>query len=129
MRTNNQKQVSKGLAEVCEMLAKYHKTTPKQKKDLLKYADVFRKLSGDFKNKNKLKEVKNMGKRLTEQEKEDREVKRIVAKIIKLEKVHPQGLVERACYRYKNANLDRRRAEKEIAEHEKKLAEAKRRLK
>ena len=66
--------------------------------------------------------------KLTEQEKEEREVRVILAKIKKLEKSNPQHLVERACFRYKNANLDRRKAEKEIKEHEQKLEDAKRRL-
>ncbi len=35
---------SEGLAEVCEGLAKYKETSPKQKKQFLKYADTFRKL-------------------------------------------------------------------------------------
>ena len=49
MKKMSQKQIDKfvkeGLAEVCEGLAKYTETTPKQKKQFLKYADTFRKLS------------------------------------------------------------------------------------
>ncbi len=48
MKKMSQKQVDKfvkeNLAEVCEGLAKYKETTPKQKKQFLKYADTFRKL-------------------------------------------------------------------------------------
>ena len=70
-----------------------------------------------------------MGKKLTNQEKQDRQVKRIIAKIHKFEKVYPQEVVEKACYRYKMANVDKRKAEKSIADLEKNLADAKRRLK
>ena len=123
--------VNEGLADVCEHLAKYNKSTPQQKKQFLKYADTFRKLSKIHNvNSNKSKkEVLNMGKKLTDSEKEDREVKKILLKIRKLEKQHPQHLVERACFRYKTANLDKRKAEKEMKELEKRLADAKRRLK
>ena len=74
------------------------------------------------------KEGNIMAKRLTEKEKEERAVRKVIAKIKKLEKTHTQEIVEKACYKYKKAMLDRRNAEKEIAGHEKKLAEAKKRL-
>ncbi|KKN51443.1 hypothetical protein LCGC14_0622590 [marine sediment metagenome] len=70
-----------------------------------------------------------MGKKLTDKEREEREVQSIVLKIKKLENIHQQELVERASSRYKNANLDKRKAEKAIIELEKNLADAKRRLK
>lgn len=70
-----------------------------------------------------------MGKKLTEQERENRETQKVISKIKKLEKVHPQFIVERACYRYKNANLDKRKAEKELKELNKKLEDARKRLK
>ena len=130
----NKKQINKfvneGLAEVCEDLAEYYEVTPKQKKHFLKYADTFRKLGKIYNikpNKSKL-EVINMVKKLTESEKEDRIVKKVLAKIHSLEKNYPQHLVERACFRYKSANLDKRKAEKEMQELEEKLADAKKRL-
>ncbi len=70
-----------------------------------------------------------MKKKLTESDKENIEVKKILMKIHSLERVHPQHLVERACSRYKNANLDKRKAEKEMKILEGKLEDAKRRLK
>lgn len=69
-----------------------------------------------------------MGKRLTEAEKEEREIKRILQKIKKFEKIHPQNLVERACYKYKQAHLKKRSAEKEIEGLQEKLQDAKKRL-
>jgi len=49
LKKMSQKQVNKfinkGLADVCEDLARYKKTTPEQAKQFLKYAGVFRKLS------------------------------------------------------------------------------------
>ncbi len=135
MKKMSQKQidkfVSKGLAEVCEDLANYEKATPQQKKQFLKYADAFRKLGAihNVKPNKSKQEVINMAKKLTEAEKEDREVKKILAKIHSLEKIHPQYLVERACFRYKTANLEKRKAEKDIKELEKNLERAKRKLK
>lgn len=122
------KRINEGLARICEMFAETNGVENKDKGKFLKYAEVFRKL-GNIQKKNKSKEVKDMGKRLTEQGKEDKEVKKILVKIHKLEKNHPQNLVERACYRYKMANLDKRRAEVKIKELEKELTNAKRRLK
>ena len=134
MKNMSQKQVGKflneGLAEVCENLSKYEESTPKQKKQFLRYADTFRKLGSIHNVKpNKSKtEVINMVKRLTDAEKEERSVKKILSKIRKLEGQYPQHLVERACFRYKSANLDKRKAEKEMKELEEKLQDAKRRL-
>ncbi len=134
MRNMSKKQtekfVNEGLAEVCEDLATYNKSTPKQKKQFLKYADTFRKLGKihNVKSNKSKEEVINMAKKLTDAEKEDREVKKILSKLHKLEKQHPQHLVERACFRYKTANLDKRKAEKEMRELEEKLANAKKRL-
>ncbi len=125
-----EKFINEGLAEVCEDLTKYSKVTPKQKKQFLKYADTFRKLGKIYnvKSDESKKEVINMAKKLTNAGKEDREVKKILLKINKLEKQHSQHLVERACFRYKRANLDKRQTEKKIKELEKKLTDAKRRL-
>lgn len=69
-----------------------------------------------------------MGKRLTNQEIRFREVTKVVIKIKKLEKFHNQDIVESACSRYKTANVDKRKAAEEIELMEKKLADAKRRL-
>lgn len=121
------KRISKELAKVCEMLSTYKKITKSEKKQFLKYARAFRMLGNIGKTKSM--EVKQMSKKLTDKEKDDREVKRIIFKIKKLEKTHPQELVERACSRYKMANVDKRKAEKSIEELEKNLADAKRRLK
>ena len=122
------KRINEQLAKVCEMLATVNGAENQYKEKFLEYADVFRKL-GNIQKKTKPKEDKTMGKKLTDKQKEGREVKLIISKIKKLEKVHPQELVERATSRYKNANLDKRRAEKEMKELEKKLQDAKRRLK
>lgn len=134
----SQKKINEGLAEVCEMLAKYKKITSKQKKDFLRYANIFRGLAKLNKKNIEPKqhlieskskgEVINMVKKLTDTEKEVREVKKILLKIRKLEKQYPQHLVERACFRYKSANLDKRKAEKEMKELEEKLEDAKKRL-
>lgn len=123
--------INEGLVEVCEGLATYEKVTPKQKKQFLKYADSFRKLKEvhNIKSNKPKEEVINMVKKLTNSEKEKREVKKILQKITALGKSYPQHLVERACFRYKTANLDKRKAEKEMKDLEKKLEDAKRRLK
>ncbi len=70
-----------------------------------------------------------MGKKLTEKEKREREVMRIISKISKLEKVHDKELVESACYKYKNTQVERRKAQSEYDEAEQKLLKLKKRLK
>ena len=70
-----------------------------------------------------------MGKKLTDKEIRAREVSQVVSKIIKLEKMYPQDVVESACVKYKTANVDKRKAAEEIVAMEEKLADAKRRLK
>lgn len=70
-----------------------------------------------------------MARRLTDKEIRAREVQKVVLKIKKLEKLHDQDIVESACVKYKNANVDARRASIEIEAMEEKLADAKRRLK
>jgi len=131
----NKKQDSKidyevclGLSEVCDMLAKSKESTESQKKDFEKFSNAFKMFAKIHKGRTYKEVDEDMVKRLTNQEKEDREVKLILSKIKKLEKSHPQHLVEKACSRYKNANLDKRKAEKEMKELEGKLADAKRRL-
>ena len=69
-----------------------------------------------------------MGKKLTDKEREDRDVRAVISKIQKLEKIHTQEIVERACAKYKVANVEKRRAEKSIAALEEKLADAKKKL-
>lgn len=121
--------VNEGLAEVCEDLAEYTKN-PKEKKQFLKYANTFRKLGKIYNvkpNKSKL-EVINMAKKLTEQEKEVRETRKVLKKIRTLEKKHPQHIVERACFKYKNWNLEKRKAQKKMKELEEELEKTKRRL-
>jgi len=66
-----------------------------------------------------------MGKRLTEKEIEGRQIAKIIQRIRALEKVYPQNLIERACFRYKDANLQKRNAKMEIEAMEKKLQQAK----
>lgn len=121
------KKIHEELAKICEMLATYDKQTTKQKEKLLKYAKVFRAL-GNINRKTKSKEDKDMGKRLTDQERRAKEVSIVVSKIKKLEKSHHQDIVESACVKYKTANVDKRRASEEIKSMEKKLEDAKRRL-
>jgi len=67
-------------------------------------------------------------KKLTDQERRAREVSKVVFKIKKLEKTHEQDIVESACVKYKTANVDKRKAAGIIQDMEKKLADAKRRL-
>ena len=69
-----------------------------------------------------------MGKKLTNQEKRAREVSKVVLKIKKLESSYQQDIVESACVKYKTANVDKRKDSEEIISMEKKLADAKRRL-
>lgn len=69
-----------------------------------------------------------MGKRLTDYQKEERIVEKIVGRIKKLEKVYPSYLVERATVRYKNASATRRRVLKEKKRLEEELTEANRKL-
>ena len=64
-----------------------------------------------------------MGKRLTEKEKEEKLIKKVIKRIIGLEKIYPQQVIERACFRYKDTNLRRRNALKQKQELEEKLAE------
>lgn len=69
------------------------------------------------------------GKKLTPKEIEDKEIKKILKRIIDLEKHYSKGLIERACFRYKDANVRKRSAQKDIEELEIKLERAKRDLK
>lgn len=66
-----------------------------------------------------------MGKRLTEQEREEKIITKVMRRIKSLEKVYPQKLIERACFRYKDANKKKRNAEKDIVGLEEQLQEAK----
>ena len=134
-------QVCDGLADVCNMLSKSNESTKEQKKSFVSYGEVFRKFANFHKTQLNQKEV-NMEKQKTRQEiilgqkkqkaqkkkEEDDKVRAIIGEIKVLEKKYPQELVERACFRYKNANLERRNAEREMKQLEAKLEEAKRRL-
>ncbi len=70
-----------------------------------------------------------MGKKLTDKEIRAREVSKVVLKIKKLEKHHKEDIVKSACSKYNLAIADRRSAENDIRIAERKLADAKRRLK
>jgi len=72
---------------------------------------------------------KNMVKKLTDKERREREVKDVLSKIKKLEKQHKMDVIKSACYKYTTAIQDRMKAEKDVKEAEKRLADAKRRLK
>lgn len=67
-------------------------------------------------------------KKLTEFERNQREVKDIMRKIQKFEKAHPKRLIESACSRYKSARVDQRQAQKDIEIAEIRLTEARGRL-
>lgn len=70
-----------------------------------------------------------MGKKLTDKEREERDVRAVISKIQKLEKVHTQEIVEKACAKYKYANVEKRKAEKAIVALKEELADAERKLK
>lgn len=135
-------QVCDGLSDVCEMLSKSKQSSKSQKKSFIEYGQVFRKFANFHKAQLNQKEVqmekaKSKQEILLEQKKqkelkrkeEDNKVRQIISEIRTLEKKYPQELVERACYRYKSANVERRSAEKEMKQLEAKLEEAKLRLK
>ncbi len=67
-------------------------------------------------------------KRLTEQQIEDRIVKKILQRIKNIEKDYMIDLIHRACYRYTQANLQTRKALKEMKEAKQKFDEAKAKL-
>jgi ferric-dicitrate binding protein FerR (iron transport regulator) len=67
-------------------------------------------------------------KPLTKEEQEIKIVREIIQEIVKLEKKYPQPLVKRACYRYNNAMLEKKKAEREIKALEQKLEQAKKKL-
>lgn len=69
-----------------------------------------------------------MGKKLTEKERDERDIRAVISKIQKLEKIHTQEIVERACAKYKFANVEKRKAEKSIAALKEELADAERKL-
>lgn len=61
-------------------------------------------------------------------EREAKIVKKIIEKLLALEKKYPSGLVERACGRYKTAKLEKRNAEEKIKSLTQELEEAKSKL-
>ena len=133
-------EVCKGLSEVCVMLSQSKESTKEQKKQFLKYADIFDKFA---KIHNKSEEVKmekakiektkadilREEKRIRELEKQKRErvVHEIMDKISALGKSYEERVFEVAVGRWKNQKTERRSAEREIAEAQRKLEEVKRR--
>jgi len=69
-----------------------------------------------------------MGKKLTEQEKRERKIDKVISKISKLEKVHDKEIVESACARFKRAKVERRKAQGELEEAERKLTELRKKV-
>jgi len=107
-------EVCKGLAEVSLMLGEYDKKHKKIFQGYAKKFCAFSKIYAPSVNSEINKEEDNMARKLTDKEKEDTEIRGIIKKIISLETKHPKKFVERACYRYKDASLRKRNAEKEI---------------
>ncbi len=68
-------------------------------------------------------------RKLTDKERENRMIKEIMKRITSLEKRYHQSLVQSACNRYIVANREKKSAQTEIKELEKKMAEAKAKLK
>jgi len=134
-------EVCNGLSEVCVMLSNSKESSEEQKKRFIQFSEMFRKFANFHKAQLNQKEVqmqkqktrKDMlleekRKKALAKKEEDNKVREIISEIRKLEKTYPQMLVERACFKYKSANMDKRNAEKEMKELEAKLEEAKRRL-
>ncbi len=67
-------------------------------------------------------------RKLTEREIDDRKVKKIVKRINSLEKDYSVDLIHRACDRYTQANLQTRKALKDMREAKQKFEEAKEKL-
>ena len=65
----------------------------------------------------------------SQKEIENEKVNKIVQEVKSLEKKYSQNLIERACFRYKDANLRKRTAEKEIAKLKERLAKVEQDLK
>ena len=70
-----------------------------------------------------------MGKRLTNEQVENRITQKIIHRIMQMEKTYEGRLVERACAKYKMAMAGKRKALREKQELEEKLAEINRRMK
>lgn len=135
-------EVCKGLSEVCIMLSNSKESSEEQKKRFIQFSEMFSKFANFHKLELNQKEVQMQNqksrkdllleekrKKVIAKQEEDKKVREIISEIRKLEKTYPQMLVERACFKYKSANMDKRNAEKEMKELETKLEEAKRRLK
>ena len=122
--------VAKGLSEVCRMLSEYKAVTPEMKKDFIKYAEVFEKLSHIDKSKlNKEVKMTQDKKKLTQEDIENQKVQEVMSEIVGLEKKYPQKVIKRACYKYNSAVLQKRKAERQIRMLEQELAKAKATLK
>ncbi len=140
--SNTNYELCNGLSEVCIMLSKSEESTEEQKKEFLKFSEMFKKFANFHKSQLDIKEV-NMRKQktktqtLAEEKKkrdakkteEEMKVKEVISEIRNLEKKFPQEVVERACYRYKSSNTERRTAEREVKEAEVKLQQAKAKIK
>lgn len=115
---DNDNKIKEGMAEVCDGLAEYcEKDHPEFGKEFKARAKTFRAL----------KETEEP--KMNDKKKEDKIVSKIIKKIVGFEKEYDQVLVERACVKYKQANVDKRNAEKRIKELELELTNAKARLK
>jgi len=65
------------------------------------------------------------GKKLTNEEFAERQVKKVLKNIIGMEQTYPRKSIERACWKYRDANSRKRKAQEDIQVLEKKLAQAK----
>lgn len=68
-------------------------------------------------------------KKLSDFERRNKEVNKLVQKIKIFEKNFPFEIVEAACVRYKTSNVERRRAKDAVKAAEERLLKAKRNLK
>jgi len=67
-------------------------------------------------------------RKLTEKQIDERIISKIIKRIKNFEKTNSQQYVHSACYRYIQSNLAKRKAQKDLQDAEKRLADAKRRL-
>ncbi len=67
-------------------------------------------------------------RKLTEKQIEERFVKKILKRIRHIEKDYSVELIQRACYRYTQANLQKRKALKDMQEAKEKFDEARAKL-
>lgn len=67
-------------------------------------------------------------KKLTAKEIDERVVRKIFSRIRNLEKKYNPMYIHKACYRYVQSSLEKRKALEDLQNAEERLAEAKRRL-